>query len=86
MSVLLAAYHNVNAQTLESITQEKSLEDTHIVVGNDPQDVQINIQTNKIYVGDKGPNTVSVIDGDSGNTKTIHVGQGPQSIAIDDIR
>ena len=84
--MLLTACNNVNAQTLESITQEKSLEDTHIVVGNDPQDIQINIQTNKIYVANKASNTVSVIDGDSGNTKTIHVGQGPQSIAIDDIR
>ncbi|MGB6533676.1 MAG: hypothetical protein WBF33_36795 [Candidatus Nitrosopolaris sp.] len=44
MSVLLVACNNVNAQTLESITQQKLLGDTQIMVGNRPTDIQIDMQ------------------------------------------
>ncbi len=33
-----------------------------ITVGKDPTDIQINIDTGKIYVSDRGSNTVSVVD------------------------
>jgi hypothetical protein len=44
MSVLLVACNNVNAQTLESITQQKLLGVTQIMVGNRPTDIQIDMQ------------------------------------------
>lgn len=44
MSVLLVACNNVNAQTLESITQQKLHGDTQIMVGIRPTDIQIDIQ------------------------------------------
>ncbi len=86
VSVLLVARNNVNAQTLESISQqEKSLGNIpQIIVGEDPRDIEINKDTNKIYVANAGFNTVSVIDSDSGNTKTLRVGFRPYLIAIDE--
>jgi YVTN family beta-propeller protein len=85
MSLLLGACSSVDAQTLESITQQrKSLgEGPQITVGKGPTDIQVNEATNKIYVANRDSGTVSVIDSDSGNTKTIRVGTSPRSIAID---
>ena len=85
MSVILVACNNVNAQTLDTITQQReSLENIpQIIVGNTPTDIQINNYTNKIYVANQGSNSVSVIDSNSGTTKTIRVGLQPKSIAID---
>jgi YVTN family beta-propeller protein len=54
------------------------------MVDNNPVDITINNDTNKIYVANEGSNTVSVIDSNSGNTKSIRVGLEPHSIAIDD--
>lgn len=84
MSVLVAC-NNVNAQTLESITQQRKSvgECRQIMIGETPSDMQINYRTNKIYVTDTPSNSVSIIDSGSWNTKSIRVGLAPRSIAID---
>ena len=84
--MLLVASNDVKAQTLESITQQrKSLgeRDTQFTVGVFPVDIKINQYTNKIYVANQESDSVTVIDSDSGNTKSIRVGAQPSSIAID---
>jgi DNA-binding beta-propeller fold protein YncE len=69
MSVLVAS-NNVNAQTLESITQNRELlaKTPQIMVGKAPADIQINIQTNKIYVANQRSDSVTVIDSASCTT------------------
>lgn len=89
-SILLVTCYYVNAQELESITQygkvKDSLEDRNqIMVGNHAVDIQINGETNKIYVANEFSNSISVIDGASGKSKSVHVGADPRSIAIDDL-
>jgi YVTN family beta-propeller protein len=90
-SVLLVVYGsivdvNANGQhSLESIKRVTPFDTPQIIVGNRPADVQINQQTHKIYVANKASNSVSVIDTDSGNIKTIPVQVQPQSIAIDEL-
>jgi len=53
------------------------------MVGKGATDIQVNEATNRIYVANRGSGTVSIIDSDSGKTKTIRVGTNPRSIAID---
>jgi YVTN family beta-propeller protein len=48
--------------------------------------MQIDYFTNKIYVANAFSNYVFVIDSDSGNTKSISIGDNPLSIAIDIVR
>jgi len=68
LSVLLAVYYgnvNVKAQfSIESINNlSRVLAQTpQITVGADPTDIQINTDTGKIYVANKGSNSVSVIE------------------------
>jgi hypothetical protein len=52
MSVLFVTCNNVNAQTLESVTQSRKLlaEGPQIMVGRAPIDIKINENTNKIHV------------------------------------
>jgi len=77
--------NNVDAQTLESITQQRKLLEggPQIIVGSSPADIKVNIHTNKIYVANRESDSVSVIDSNSGNTKTIRVGVEPRAIAVD---
>jgi YVTN family beta-propeller protein len=88
--VLLVTCNNVNvyAQTLEAISHQRILlEGTpQITAGYRPTDIQINQATNKIYVANGASNSVTVIDGNSGNISSIGVGLGPESIAIDEYR
>jgi YVTN family beta-propeller protein len=86
VSALLVACNKVNAQTLESITQQRKLlgGGPQIMVGSAPADIKVNIHTNKIYVANRGSNSVSVIDSNSGNTKSIRVGVEPHAIAVND--
>jgi YVTN family beta-propeller protein len=70
---------------LKRVTWKESLEKhPQIMVGRGPADIAINQHTNKIYVANYESGTVSVIDSDSGNIKSIRVGSNPVSIAIDD--
>jgi YVTN family beta-propeller protein len=87
MSVVLLAYNNVDAQTFQSITQQRKLLEggPQITVGDGAVDIAINGLTNKIYVANMRSNSVSVIDSNSGSMKTIRVGVEPGPIAIDDI-
>ncbi len=85
MSVLLVACNNVNAQTLESITRYRKYlgEVPQIIVDNRPTDIQINqypLSPHNTYVANKGSDTVSVIDGYSGNPKSIRLGLENQKV------
>jgi YVTN family beta-propeller protein len=58
----------------------------NISVGNSPSDIDINSNTNKIYVADKFSNTVYVIDEGSGRLlSNITVGRELESLAIDSL-
>jgi YVTN family beta-propeller protein len=88
MSVIMVVmtYNNVSAQTLESITEQRKVFETspQIMVGDSPKDIGINDITNKIYSANKGSDSVSIIDSNSGNAaKDIRVGAEPLSIAVD---
>jgi YVTN family beta-propeller protein len=85
ISVFLVAFNNVNARTLESINQQKKLLGNipQLIVGSSPIDIQVNPKTSKIYVANRGSDSVSVIDSNSGNIKNIRVGVAPVAIAID---
>src|SRR5262249_10499177 len=89
MSVLLLGSNNVRARTLESLTLQRELLQREllvpqIMVGDDPVDIKINRDTNKIYVANAGSGSVSVINSDSGNIKDLRVGMNPSAIAIDE--
>ncbi|HSF52037.1 MAG TPA: YncE family protein, partial [Nitrososphaeraceae archaeon] len=57
-----------------------------IKVGSQPSDIDINTNSNKIYVANAGNNTVSVIDGFTDNVinNNITVGNGPSDIKINE--
>jgi YVTN family beta-propeller protein len=82
LSALLVGCSNVKAQTIESIIEaRKSLETgPQIMVGNFPEDIYINPVTNKIYVANTLSSSVSIIDSNSGNVKTVRVGTTPLPI------
>jgi YVTN family beta-propeller protein len=50
------------------------------MVGNFPEDIYINPVTNKIYVANTLSSSVSIIDSNSGNVKTVGVGTTPLPI------
>ncbi len=56
-----------------------------ITVGQRPIAAAINEVTNKIYVANNWGNSVTVIDGATGNTETIAAGNSPRFIAINDL-
>ena len=77
-------YPEVHKKTLYEITNQSSKQIAHILVGNAPETMGINIHTNTIYVANYLDNTVSVIDGEN-NTKIgndILVGEGPTGIGV----
>jgi tetratricopeptide (TPR) repeat protein len=86
VSVLfLAAYINVKAQTVESITQSRKSfgNSPQIMAGSSPYtDTQVNPTTNKIYVVSGSSGFISVVDANSGDSKSMRVGTYSQSIAI----
>ena len=53
--------------------------------GSQPFAVAVNPATNKIYVVNNGPNTVTVIDGATNTTRTVQVGRTPVAIAVDPV-
>jgi YVTN family beta-propeller protein len=54
-----------------------------ITVGNSPQDVSVNPDTNKAYVANYDDNTVSVIDGRTNKVlSTINVGNTPYGVSV----
>lgn len=68
--------HNALADTVTGTIQ----------VGNAPNGISVNPSTGLIYVANSGSNTVSVIDGKTGNvTSTIPVGSHPFDIAADPV-
>jgi YVTN family beta-propeller protein len=79
MCVLLVACC-ANAQSLGPNTlYRKSLgKGPEITVGGNPVDIQINRETNKIYVANELSNSISMIDSESGNSKSIRVGSNPE--------
>jgi YVTN family beta-propeller protein len=88
MSVLVVTFNNLNAQTRELVVKHIKFQGENknlLPVGYGPSDIQLDVKTNKIYVANSGSDSVSVIDSDSGNRKTIRVGPDPTSIAVDEI-
>jgi len=55
-----------------------------ITVGWRPIAVAVNNATNKIYVANNWGNSVTVIDGATGNTETIPAGNSPRFVAVND--
>jgi len=55
---------------------------TSIGVGNNPQAIAVDTRTNKVYVANRGSNTVTVIDGATNDTTTVPVGIDPWAIAV----
>ena len=54
-----------------------------IPVGDDPERLDVNEVTNRIYVPNSGSNTVSVIDGNTNTViATVPVGSRPFAMAI----
>jgi YVTN family beta-propeller protein len=53
--------------------------------GSQPFAVAVNPATNKIYVVNNGPNTVTVIDGATNATRTVQVGTAPVAIAVNTV-
>ena len=53
--------------------------------GSQPFAVAVNPATNKIYVVNNGPNTVTVIDGATNTTQTVNVGRTPVAIAVNTV-
>ena len=53
--------------------------------GSQPFAVGVNPATNKIYVVNNGPNTVTVIDGATNVTQTVTVGRTPVAIAVNTV-
>jgi YVTN family beta-propeller protein len=84
--------NNAHAQELHEKTlyeianQTPSNETSAIPVGKDPYAIGVNWLTNTVYVGNRGDNTVSVINGMT-NTKIkdISVGKRPHDIGINEI-
>jgi YVTN family beta-propeller protein len=57
-----------------------------IQVGDSPQGIAVNPNTNRIYVTNYSSNSVSVIDGDTNTViDTIAVGNAPQGIAVNPV-
>ena len=78
-------YPEVHEKTLYEITnQSSSKQIAHIPIGNAPETIGVNTDTNTIYVANYLDNTVSVINGEN-NTKIgddIMVGKGPREIVV----
>ena len=55
---------------------------TSVGVGNNPQAIAVDTRTNKVYVANRGSNTVTVIDGATNDTTTVPVGTDPWAIAV----
>ncbi len=53
--------------------------------GSQPFAVAVNPATNKIYVVNNGPNSVTVIDGATNTTQTVNVGRTPVAIAVNTV-
>jgi len=54
-----------------------------VAVGTDPQGIDVNSATNRIYVANRGSNNVSVIDGNTNSViATTAVGTNPQGVAV----
>ncbi|HYC36635.1 MAG TPA: DUF4214 domain-containing protein [Usitatibacter sp.] len=53
-----------------------------VAVGSQPVAIAVNPVTNKVYVANRGSNTVTVIDGATRATTTVNVGAGPTHIAV----
>ncbi|MGH9980320.1 MAG: YncE family protein, partial [Nitrososphaeraceae archaeon] len=88
--VTIFSSNNVFAQTLHNRTlyeivklDSQLYENPQIEVGIEPKDIEIHERTNKVYVANRGSDSVSVISGDS-NTKIkdIPVGNRPVAIGI----
>src|SRR5215510_11181072 len=67
-------------------TSEKSARnDTmqgNLAVGPGPFAIAVNPVTNKIYVGNDGGSTVTVIDGTNNSTATVTTGTSPAAIGV----
>jgi len=78
-------YPEVHENTLYEITnQSSSKQIAHIPIGNAPETIGVDTDTNTMYVANYIDNTVSVIDGGN-NTKIgddIQVGTGPTGIGV----
>ena len=53
--------------------------------GSRPFAIAVNPATNKIYVVNNGPNTVTIIDGATNTTETVPVGTAPVAIAVNTV-
>ena len=71
-SVSASSYYNRDSQTAVAT----------VPVGVNPEAIVANPVTNKIYVANQSSNTVTVIDGATNLTTTIHVGFAPVGIAV----
>jgi YVTN family beta-propeller protein len=56
-----------------------------VAAGTNPFAAAVNPATNKIYVTNKGDNTVTVIDGLTNATSTVTVGMAPTEIAVNPV-
>jgi YVTN family beta-propeller protein len=85
VSVIDGSTHSIlmGKISLEGFDQAGTSSDA-IKVGDSPTDVDINPNTNKIYVANQDSNTISVIDGNSDSViNTIRVGRRPADLAFD---
>src|SRR4051812_36378447 len=88
LSSLVHAQENqeLHQKTLYEITKQTfSKPYPHIAAGNNPSAIDVDYETNVIYVANYDDDTVSVIDGKT-NTKIrddIKVGDGPRAIGVD---
>lgn len=56
-----------------------------VATGSQPFAVAVNPATNRIYVVNNGPNTVTVIDGATNATRTVQVGISPVAVAVNTV-
>src|SRR5919198_942418 len=77
--------HITDEQTSDSTVHQGNVSEANpqIKVGHQPKELVIDPDKNKVYVSNYESDTVSVIDGNSGNRPEIPVGSFPLHIGID---
>jgi YVTN family beta-propeller protein len=59
---------------------------TSMAVGRMPTEVEINEETNRIYISDFGSQLLFIVDGSTNRiTETVWIGHSPQGIAVDEL-
>jgi YVTN family beta-propeller protein len=80
---LIPDSQTLNTKTLDTIASSTNKDSSQIDVGQLPNDIAVNNQTNIICVANLGSNTVSVINGTTNSLITdVHVGIRPIFVVV----